>query len=1837
MTDKNQIIQVFFAHALKRIRLRRFVTSCTYIVFIVIAMASILVSIKPSGVDAATSDNINFQARLQNTTGSIAPDGYYNIQFKLYDALSGGSLLWTETYYDSNGVTAGNDNRLRVANGYVTVNLGSLTSFPSTIPWDQQLYLTMNVGGTTQTATPTYDGEMTPRLKLTAVPYAFNAKNASQLLTTNGAFTSTLQLQPTTTNQIFQIADQGAAGTYTLLTQQSAGTVLANNFIQNQYSAAQTAEYWISGRARADNGVLASSLDTAAATALGIGTTNATTINLGNASTSSINLNSATIATNQATVNILNTTTTTVNAFGQALDVNLGAADGRLDIASDSIYLGMTGSASLIGVGTGLDVRTVNQTVASTNSDYIIVSSGNASGATSSTGTTTVTTGNSTTSGSTGATQIWTGNATSGSSGSILMDVGTATTTTGAINIGATNASSVIIGNTTNAANAVNIRAGTTGLINLQSDVRIGSGAAVSNLYATGASSLNIMTISQAAASTASGNIWINSGNVNGATSNSGSVSLGSGNSNTSGNSGNAFVRTGNATNGNSGNIFIDPGTASTTAGYIQIGVNNASAVTIGRTGTGTFINGNVDIGSFAGSGVVTSTSTGILQTGILDRNNTTYFNTALSIANGGTGSTTYTTNGVVYAGATGLQSTAVGATGQCLVGNTGAAPTWGSCGLAAEADTLATVTSRGASTTTAVALQGGAIIRGLTIDNATANTDTIIVAANSAVGASTVFAGTITNADLTAARTWTLPNLSGTVALTSNNQTFTNTQTFSGTLSSTGTTSITGAATTIGDAAADSLTIGATIQGTNALLFEGSSVDANDLTIAITNPTAPRTITLPDVTGTVITTGNLSGITGLTDGQISDTLTASIFIGSGSTTNAVDLDTAEVAGTLGVNRGGTGVTTFTSNGILYGNGTGALLVTAAGTTGQCLQGSTGSAPTWATCGVTSMGAIDGHTKTATGATIASGVLYLQSADASNPGLMTTAGQTIAGNKTFTGQTTLGGAVNQSQLIIKANSSQSSSNPLIVLQSSASAELARLTADSGFNTAFGYQAMPVVTAIGQYNVGLGAYALSSLTDGDNNSGFGYGALFNTTTGIGNIGFGYRGMRANTTGSYNMGMGYSAGYLDSGGVFGTGATLQNATAIGAYAQVQASNSIVLGSVDTATKVGIGTTVPLNTFSVSPLAYATGTASQSGTTVTGSGTTWTSGMIGNQIVFADGTSATVTGFTDATHLTVTPSQTVASQAYRMHLPGLQVESDGNVAIGRTSASYSLDVGGTTKTDLFINRGVLTTSSGASGVANWTKIGTCHLYAQNEECRSLISFVSVGVSSDTEDRAKLDFIVKQQTAMASAPWVRIVVDESVGYTKDSFVAVTTTNTATDTVVDLYFQYQANKLNQQFSIAPQHTSGTRFFEPFSYQSLSTTLPAGTQTWGKIPAQTGLLVENWNATDYAAKFVNQSTATTADGIYIQAGPAVGTRTSGNVFAAFGDSSGTVNGRIYGNATGVTYGTTGADIAEYFKADSSNLPQVGELVTVDKESSNAVYRAKQGDMLVGIVSNQSGYIGNGPSCENDEQELCVSSYEKSHVVVGLLGQVPLKVNIEGGVIRPGDPITASSVPGVGTKAIGNVNIVGYALTTVNAEGYIQVILQPHQASQSLQGSNTAFASLTVGGTTSIQGSLSVTGDTTLANVVINGQAVFNGAVVINGTLETADIRINGHITLKGVAPMVTIGNALGVGDVGINATDPVVTVNGTDGTGTIAARAGTQAVTSGVIAHLTFSQAFDTSHKVIASASNSGGADVRIYVSKTSDGFDIISRDSLTVGQTYTFDYVVMGADQQQP
>lgn len=196
------------------------------------------------------NQTLSFQGRLQTSAGAIVSDGYYNIQFKIYQDGDGtaagntggspaGSLKWTESYVN-NGGTSG----VQVKNGYFSVTLGSKTAFGSSVDWNQDtLWLSMNIAGTASTCTTfgsgscTADGEMLPMKRLTSTPYALNA---------------------------------GAVGGLT-----------SSDLIHNQNTAQQTSSnFWISGVGRADTALQAPVVDTATAGTLTIGGTNATSITM---------------------------------------------------------------------------------------------------------------------------------------------------------------------------------------------------------------------------------------------------------------------------------------------------------------------------------------------------------------------------------------------------------------------------------------------------------------------------------------------------------------------------------------------------------------------------------------------------------------------------------------------------------------------------------------------------------------------------------------------------------------------------------------------------------------------------------------------------------------------------------------------------------------------------------------------------------------------------------------------------------------------------------------------------------------------------------------------------------------------------------------------------------------------------------------------------------------------------------------------------------------------------------------------------------------------------------------------------------------------------------------------------------------------------------------------------------------------------------------------------------------------------------------------------------------------------------------------------------------------
>lgn len=170
-------------HVIVRAIRRNFVRVLLVGVFVV--SGTIALTDKPATAVAGINQQMNFQGRLLNAQGAVVPDGNYNIQFKIYQDGDGqtannttgspaGSLKWTESWLNSGG------KGVLVKNGYMSVQLGSITPFGSSIDWNQDtLWLSINIGNTNTSCTPFTscggDGEMLPMKRLSATPYALNA------------------------------------------------------------------------------------------------------------------------------------------------------------------------------------------------------------------------------------------------------------------------------------------------------------------------------------------------------------------------------------------------------------------------------------------------------------------------------------------------------------------------------------------------------------------------------------------------------------------------------------------------------------------------------------------------------------------------------------------------------------------------------------------------------------------------------------------------------------------------------------------------------------------------------------------------------------------------------------------------------------------------------------------------------------------------------------------------------------------------------------------------------------------------------------------------------------------------------------------------------------------------------------------------------------------------------------------------------------------------------------------------------------------------------------------------------------------------------------------------------------------------------------------------------------------------------------------------------------------------------------------------------------------------------------------------------------------------------
>ncbi|MBK7214955.1 MAG: tail fiber domain-containing protein [Bacteroidales bacterium] len=217
------------------------------------------------------------------------------------------------------------------------------------------------------------------------------------------------------------------------------------------------------------------------------------------------------------------------------------------------------------------------------------------------------------------------------------------------------------------------------------------------------------------------------------------------------------------------------------------------------------------------------------------------------------------------------------------------------------------------------------------------------------------------------------------------------------------------------------------------------------------------------------------------------------------------------------------------------------------------------------------------------------------------------------------------------------------------------------------NTANGFEAMYSNTT-GYTNTANGSLSMYSNTTGYDNTALGYLAFSDNTTGNFNSAIGTFALSSNITGDYNTALGFAANVAS--------AVLTNATAIGAKAKVEQSNSLVLGSiagVNSSTSdvnVGIGTTTPDNKLDIRSDGVAGAPVILLGLS---------SNVSKRPVIqFSEGTDATSTS-----GMSIEYNGAGAASENKLNingtdgLPKLTVESLGQVGIGESSPDRELTV--------------------------------------------------------------------------------------------------------------------------------------------------------------------------------------------------------------------------------------------------------------------------------------------------------------------------------------------------------------------------------------------------------------------------------------------------------------------------------------------------------------------------------------------------------------------------------
>lgn len=138
---------------------------------VLVSCVGLLLSTLLSGTVLADVPHlVRYQGTLTDDQ-QVPLEGPYTCTFRLYDAATGGTKVWQET-----------QTNVPITKGQFSVLLGQVT--PLDLPFDKDLWLSIEINT---------DGEMSPRQRLSSVPYAYRAKVAETAQTAQNMKTSAIE------------------------------------------------------------------------------------------------------------------------------------------------------------------------------------------------------------------------------------------------------------------------------------------------------------------------------------------------------------------------------------------------------------------------------------------------------------------------------------------------------------------------------------------------------------------------------------------------------------------------------------------------------------------------------------------------------------------------------------------------------------------------------------------------------------------------------------------------------------------------------------------------------------------------------------------------------------------------------------------------------------------------------------------------------------------------------------------------------------------------------------------------------------------------------------------------------------------------------------------------------------------------------------------------------------------------------------------------------------------------------------------------------------------------------------------------------------------------------------------------------------------------------------------------------------------------------------------------------------------------------------------------------------------------------------------------------------